>query len=455
MSQENEDFLSEFDKINKVFIEKLDGIKETYPLVTMFSQSNYIKANIDFNNFIQSNGIEEKEENGEGYYTFSEEDAHKYEILERNEKIANHSIEILPNSLFISLISQFDAFLGKLIKQIFLTKPELLNSSEKNISFAKLSELKSFEEAKEFMIEKEIEGVLRESHTDHFNWLENKLKIPLRKDLEIWKEFIEITERRNLLVHNDGVVTSQYLLICRQHGVKFNSEPKIGEQLNVDEDYFKKSYNCLFELSVKLTQVVWRKLMPFDLENSDESLIDISFDLIRKNQNKLAIILLHFATETLKKYFNEESKNIFIVNLALAYKLDGNILECQRIINLKDWSASSDKFKIAKSALLDEFDETIELMQKIGKNGEVVKLSYKTWPLFIELRKKEEFKKIFKDIFDEDFTSIELPKSMIDEITFKIEESVAKFEENKIEEKTKNEPKRKRQTKKPVNSDKS
>ena len=158
--------------------------------------------------------------------------------MERNEKIANHSIEILPNSLFVSLISQFDAFLGKLIKQIFLTKPEILNSSEKNISFAKLSELKSFEEAKEYMIEKEIESVLRESHTDHFQWLENKLRITLRKDLDIWKDFIEITERRNLLVHNDGIVTSQYLLICRQNNVTFSSEPKIGDQLNVDPEYF-------------------------------------------------------------------------------------------------------------------------------------------------------------------------------------------------------------------------
>ena len=52
MSQELEDFLSEFDKINKEFIEKLDGVRETFPLVTIFSHSNYLKANNDFNNFI-------------------------------------------------------------------------------------------------------------------------------------------------------------------------------------------------------------------------------------------------------------------------------------------------------------------------------------------------------------------------------------------------------------------
>ena len=155
MNAEVKDFLPEFDKINKEFIEKIDGVKETFPLVTIFSHTNYLKSSNDLNDFIQSNGIEEKDEEGIDCFKFNDEDSHKYEILERNQKIANHSIAILPNSLFVSLISQFDAFLGNLIKQIFIAKPEILNSSEKNISFSKLSELKKFEEAKEYMIEKE------------------------------------------------------------------------------------------------------------------------------------------------------------------------------------------------------------------------------------------------------------------------------------------------------------
>ncbi len=34
------------------------------------------------------------------------------------------------------------------------------------------------------MLEKEIESVLRESHSEHFFWLEKKLDIPLRKGLK-------------------------------------------------------------------------------------------------------------------------------------------------------------------------------------------------------------------------------------------------------------------------------
>lgn len=431
--QQEEIYLSEFDKINKEFIEKIDGIRETFPLVMIFTHSNYLKTNSDLNDFVQKNGIEEKVENGNTFYKFNEENAHKLEILEKNEKIAKISIDIIPNSLFVSLISQFDAFLGKLIKQIFLTKPEILNSSEKSISFSKLSELKSFDETKEFMIEKEIESVLRESHTEHFLWLENKLKITLRKDLEIWKTFIEITERRNLLVHNEGIVTSQYLLICRQNDIFTESEPKIGDELDVSAEYFSHAFKCLYELSVKLTQVVWRKLLPQDIQKADESLNDICYELLRKNHNNLAIILLNFATNVLKKHFNEETKNVFIINLALANKLKGNTEKCREITNQKDWSACSDKFKIARAALLDDFEEVETLMKKIGKTGEIDKLSYKTWPLFNDFRKQDNFSTIFEEVFEEKYSIFDLPKSMIEEIEAKLDEAKIKSENEKSE----------------------
>ena len=416
------EYLSEFDQTNKEFIEKLDGIKETYPLVMIFSKSNYFKTNNNLSDFLKKHGTEEQDEDGKMYYKFDEEGGHKMFILKKKEKIADLSISILPNSLFVSLISQFDAFLGKLIRLIFITKPEILNSSEKNISFSKLSELKSFDEAKEYMIEKEIESVLRESHSEHFLWIENKLKITLRKDLDIWKTFIEITERRNLLVHNNGIVTSQYLVVCRSNNVSFEKEPQLGDALNVDEEYFSKAFKCLYELSVKLTQVIWRKLSPNEIEKSDESLNDICFELIRNEQYELAIILLEFATKILKKHYNEESKNVLIVNLALANKFSNKNDICKDIVANKDWSACSDKFKIAKSALIDDFEQIEFYMRKNSENDEIPKLAYKTWPLFAEFRKQPNFETIYKEIFKEDYIAFELPKSMIEEIHAKVNE---------------------------------
>ncbi len=405
----------QFDKINKDFLGQIDSVKETLPFVMLIISANDGKANKDLMKFVEENGIEEKDESGEEYFSFTPEDGHKFRILEKNAEVASAALDIIPNSLFVSLISQFDSFLGKMIREIFKVKPEILNSSEKSLSFAQLIKLNSFEEAKEYIIEKEVETILRNSHTDHFNWLEQKLNIPLRKDLPIWSDFLEITERRNLFVHSDGYISNQYLSICRQNSVKLNGE-KIGQRLNVSAEYFEKAYKCLYEISVKLTQVIWRKLLPIDIESADASLNDICVELLRQKHFDLADIFLDFATLTLKKFFNEETKNVFIINKALSYKLGGKQSECEDLIKAKDWSASSDKFKLAVAVLVDDHPEMAKLMAKMGSGDDIDKLSYKIWPLFEPVRELELFKTTYEKIFKEKFVLVDTPKKLIEMI---------------------------------------
>ena len=69
-------------------------------------------------------------------------------------------------------------------------------------------------------------------------------------------------------------------------------------------------------------------------------------------------------------------------------------------------------------------------MQKIGNCGVVDKENYKTWPLFYKLRKEEKFKEIYKEIFDEEYTVLEIPQrpiqDLIEEIMKKNTEVVRK-----------------------------
>ena len=71
--------------------------------------------------------------------------------------------------------------------------------------------------------------------------------MPLRKDLSIWETFIEITQRRNLFAHNDGIVSTQYLNACKVNSVTHeDNKINIGAELGIDIDYFNKAFNCLF-----------------------------------------------------------------------------------------------------------------------------------------------------------------------------------------------------------------
>src|SRR5262245_24135533 len=114
-----------------------------------------------------------------------------------------------------------------------------------------------------------------------------------------------------------------------------------------------RAYACLFEIAAKLTHVLWRKLLPNELKEADNSLNNIIFELIVSEQFSLAITLGRFATEILKKHSNDEIRLFMKLNLAQAYKWNGNGDKCKDIISQEDWLSRGNHIRLAV-ALLDD-----------------------------------------------------------------------------------------------------
>ncbi|MDB0061392.1 hypothetical protein N9F28_01090, partial [bacterium] len=167
-----------------------------------------------------------------------------------------------------------------------------------------------------------------------------------------------------------------------------------------------------------------------DIKQADEKLNEICYELLADGQYKLADILLDFACKQ-TKHHNDLTKNLFIVNKSLSQFLQDNKENALEIINSKDWSASSDDFKMAHLILSEKIDEAYTLMKKIGKDGDVHKENYKAWPLFYKLRKQEKFKKLYKEIFKEEYKVLEIPKRPIQELIEELVDKNPKLKEDK------------------------
>lgn len=122
--------------------------------------------------------------------------------------------KLVRRSFIFTIVSQYDAFFGNLLRALFTLRPEIVDVSEKGLTLSQLNNFESIKEARDFILEKEVESILRASHSDQINFLEKKFSIKLTKDLNIWPSFIEITERRNLFAHGNGLVSSHYLNVC-------------------------------------------------------------------------------------------------------------------------------------------------------------------------------------------------------------------------------------------------
>ena len=387
------------------FIENMDALSESTPLVlstvTMVA-SKLTKAHGDY---LEKYGEITEQDDEKKVYSVPVERQGRVKRLREQSSSLRTSIQLIPRNFLVSYVSEFDCFLGSLLRVLYTNKPDLLNDSSRQITYVDLLSFDSLDDAKEQVLEKEIESILRKSHSEHFSILESKFDIKLRKGLDIWSEFIEITERRNLFVHANGIVSSQYLKVCTQHGCDVK-DISVGDCLTVDIDYLSRAYKIIYEISVKLAHVLWRKLFPSDRENADNSLNNVGFSLVSKGKNSLAADILEFSI-SLPKHHNETTKRMMAINLAQAYLRSDQKEKSQGVLKRFDWSATGYEFKLAVAVLNQDNDCAAKLLKTVVGAGDLSEKEIVEWPLFKEFRKTEPFFETFKELFNKDYAQQE------------------------------------------------
>jgi hypothetical protein len=313
---------------------------------------------------------------------------------------------LLPYIVVLGLVSSYDSFLNKLLFALFAARPELIENSEKTMTYKEIVQVGGIDKATEHIVAKEVETILRESHSDHFVWLGKRLGMKFNEGLKCWPNFIEICERRNLFTHNGGIVSELYLKNCNTVGYEFKDSVRKGEQLKISGEYLTNAVNTFFEVGVKLAYVLWRKVMPAQKDDADSHISNVTYELIRKKRYKLAVEILEFTCTC--PDVKDSTRKMMIVNLANSLKLSGDKKRSLEILSKTDWSATSPEFQISAAAVREDYEEAAKLMKSIGRNGPVKKADYHEWPVFIDFRKTEKFKQTYKAVFKVDYNIDEM-----------------------------------------------
>ena len=383
------------------FTDDIESLHTTLPLIMIIN--GYLRKDTQrkHHEFLAKHGTVKEKTEDSMTYILDIEHASKEIALNRQYHNFRNAYRLIPRHFVTSLVSQYDSFLGRIIRFMFAVKPEMLNTSDKALSYTQLVSFSDLAAARAFVVEKEIESVIRKSHTEHFSWLKEKLNTSFNKDLPCWPQFVEITERRNLFVHTDGKVSSQYITVCTNNKCDIPADLKVGDQLEVPNDYYESAYRCMYEIGVKLAHVIWRRLCPDYLEESDNGLNEITFELIQKREYEIAIRILDFFTEKQIKHASDSNRRVMLINRAQAYRWNGNAAQCNAIIEAEDWTSCEDRFKLAVATLHDDFDECYTLMRRLRYDSEFHKTVYKDWPLFGDLRKQEKFRSVYQECYGE------------------------------------------------------
>lgn len=309
------------------------------------------------------------------------------------------TIATLERSLFIGLFTCFDKFVGELIEGVYSTRTDLFKNIGAQFSVCEVLEYPSLDEFKAAVLEKEIETVRRKSYIEQFKEFEKRFAFETLTKFDSWPVFIEASQRRNLFTHCDGIISQQYLKMCKDAGYKLSADAVVGGQLDVGAQYFFNTCHVVMEVGVMLGHTVWRKMLPDERRQADSELNSLIYDYLHLGQFHKAAALCRFA-QKMPKISEDLMDRLFTLNHAIAVRQINGVAAAKRILEKKDWSSVIYDFRLARAVLVEDYDSAKGFMLKIGKIGELIRdEAYHDWPLFKDFRETPQFLEGYEEVY--------------------------------------------------------
>ena len=376
------------------------------------------------NNSILNDAEQEKEKIKDWFFVSNKIDESKdtvilglskkeFKIFEKNNREKNIIWlwdNIISKSMLIYFHSLFENFLIKTLELIYNNSDKQFNDDNIKFTFLELKEFWTIEDAKKCIINQKISKTLYASIDKQFDVLFDLLwinKYENKKDFPI-KDLIEISLRRNLFTHEDGIVNDIYINKCIEYWIENNFE-------KWKRIIFENEYMVYYEFLIKIVFYLWIKLSEEENKFNKVSSNFINnkiFNMIKEGELELGLKISNFILESkFIKNVNESTKLMLLLNKALIYKMNSNNEEVYKILKSIDWSAQPNLFKLARSVLLEDWEDSGIFMLKVVKKDlkdedweeYIWSLQLETWPLFFEFKNTDIFKKNYKKIFKKDF----------------------------------------------------
>lgn len=401
--------LSDFLLLSFNWMQSCLGLIEALPLynaVAHFVHLHQVEEEVvAFAERKSSNTKKEVQEDGKKVETIYEIDERfTYEMNKRFAQLNQYkrAEKSFTKAQLLAIVSEYEAFIGDLIRLAIRRRPEAFISSDAKVSVYDVIKGESLESVKELIIEDRIESIQRESHVEQIKFLLGKLKLPL-PDPKTLREFGEICERRNVVTHGRGVANKIYTSKLRELGIPENEIPKIGSELSIDPRYLKRSLARVFQMGFFTLHIVWQHLEPENSKKSVSSLIDASHDFLVAGYTKISGRISEFILNP-KSPATEVNRAYSIINLALSVYLNDAIQEPEKsrrveeILSKRDWAIVGPLLNLALSCVRGKHDDLGRQIDLALEDG-LTEHNLLTWALFSKARNERIFREKIKERF--------------------------------------------------------
>lgn len=311
------------------------------------------------------------------------------EDLEKSSKSSAHKELLYKNSL-ISLLSSVEWFFAQILHYYYDKFPDSAGISKKTMTLSDLKGFGSIEDAEKYLIDVKIEEILRGSFDSWVTLLKTDLSLKLSWVDNILDELIEIYQRRNLLVHNGGVVNSIYLNKVR---LDLRKDVKQGETLNVTKEYLDNAICKLQKVFILIGSELWKKLDKGDKKRGDV-LIEIVYENLLKSRWDICEGLSYFVMHDTE--LEPIDKVVSQLNYWLCLKRTNRLDEAKKDLDKADYSDKKEIFQLGLMALKGNEEDFFKILPYALDSAQLNIERLEEFPIFEEMRGTEKYRK-FKE----------------------------------------------------------
>jgi hypothetical protein len=297
----------------------------------------------------------------------------------------NYQKELLYKNAFIGLLSSVEWFYSQVLHYYYDKHPEAAGIKKKTMTLEDLKTFGTVLDAEKFLIDSKIEEVFRAGFDAWMDILKDEVKLKLPYVKPFFNELLEVYQRRNLLVHNGGMVNSIYI---SKVASEISKDIKIGDKLPITSEYLENAICKLHIVFTLIAAELWKKLEP-----NEESRADILNSIAYKNMNQGRWEVAEWLSCFIKddESLKSRVKTVGQLNFWLSRKKRGNKELVIGEVLKADFTDKSLRYQLAISALTDNKEEFFELLPETLRTKSLEIEELLEFPIFDEMRNLSEF----------------------------------------------------------------
>lgn len=298
-------------------------------------------------------------------------------LIREMQSIERRNELIYQNSL-INLVTTYERAMAKIITTYYVKNNESLGP-DKTIKLYEVKKMNSISEIVNYLIMNEVKDLMHRGVKEWHDFIKKKFCSPLYYYNNNRKVIEEIFERRNLFIHNDGIINEIYY-----NKFKDDNDIHIGQKRNASKDYIFDSANILLHDYIDIV------LSFIDYNNRAliETLFTIGFEEMCEKNYLIAYEIFSFLDNNDNEI--EANKCLYKINKWICCKSISDLNGYLREIDEYDYSNQSVELQLGIEAIKMDKERIRALVNKVNIS-QLSDEEISTWPVFQWIREDEDF----------------------------------------------------------------